>query len=44
MAKALNVPRDTVRNIVHEFKVKRTVASLPECGRKRNLSGQQPDS
>ena len=38
IAKALNVPRDTVGSIVHKFKVKGPVASLPGCGRKRNLS------
>ena len=38
MAKALNVPRDTVGSIVRKFKVEGTLATLPGCGRKRKLS------
>lgn len=38
IAKALNVPRDTVGSIVCKFKVKGTVATLSGCGRKRKLS------
>lgn len=38
IAKALNVPRDTVGSIVRKFKVKGTVATLPGRGRKRKLS------
>ena len=38
IAKALNVPRDTVGSIVRKFKVEGTVATLPERGRKRKLS------
>ena len=38
IAKALNVPRDTVGSIVRKFKVKGTVATLPGCGRKRKIS------
>ena len=48
IAKALNVPRDTVGSIVRKYKVKGTVATPPGCGRKRKLSipeeagGQKP--
>ena len=38
IAKALNVPRDTVGSIVRKFKVEGTVATLPGRGRKRKLS------
>ncbi|KAF7653672.1 hypothetical protein LDENG_00080200 [Lucifuga dentata] len=38
IANALNVPRDTVGSTVHKFKVKGTLATLPEHGRKRKLS------
>ena len=38
IAKALNVPRDTVGAMVRKFKVSRTVATLPGRGRKRKLS------
>ncbi len=37
LAKALNVLRDTVGSIVHKFKAKGTVVTLPGCGRKRKL-------
>ena len=39
IAKALNVPRSTVLSIVHKFRVKGTVATLPGRGRKRKISG-----
>ena len=38
IAKALNVPRDTEGSIVHKFKVKGPVATLPGRGRKRKQS------
>ena len=38
IAKALNVPRNTVGRIVRNFKIKGTVPTLPGCGRKRKLS------
>ena len=38
IAKALNVPRDTVGSIVCKFNVEGTVATLPGRGRKRKLS------
>ncbi|KAF7651437.1 hypothetical protein LDENG_00110870, partial [Lucifuga dentata] len=38
IAKALNVPRDTVGSIVCKFKVKGTLTTLPGRGRKRKPS------
>ncbi|KAF7646787.1 hypothetical protein LDENG_00182360 [Lucifuga dentata] len=38
IANALNVPRDTAGSVVHKFKVKGTLTTLPGRGRKRKLS------
>ena len=38
ITKALNIPRDTIGSIVHKFKVKGTLVTLPGRGRKRKLS------
>ena len=43
IAKALNVPRDTEGSIVHKFKVKGPVATLPGRGRKRTGCHQSPE-
>ena len=37
-AKALNVPRDAVGNIIRKFRIKGTRATLPERGGRRRLS------